>query len=627
MTGPFGPREGPSGLPYPPHRVRVAESIHSRILARARRLLGRIGLDRNAGLVAIAALLGIAVGVAALGFILPIHAADRLWESAAATHPGIFPALLVAVPTLGGLLAAIVTRAIPLPFAGHGVSAVVYAVALRKSSIPLALGVRQWLASSATLMSGGSAGPEGPIAAIGASIGSNFARRARLDAGAASTLVGSGAAAGIAAVFNAPFAGVFFALEVLVGDFSIRTFTAIVVSAVLASATVQTLLGTQQPLFGTPEGGFDRIGEQLTVLGAPVFLGLGVVCGLVAVIFIRSLRGTERLFARLPLPAWTKPAIGGLSLGLLGLGYLEFFSGVPDRPAFMGGGYPLAAGLLDAGRFTAIDRGFLVALLAWLVLKMLATCLTLGSGGSGGLFAPSLVLGAIAGALYGSLLKATGLFPDSLPAHTAIVGMAGVVAATTHAPMCGIMLAYELTRDYGLILPLMLTAVIATVSCRLVERESIYTAGLAAMGIHLGSRGGVNLLRELTVAEVPPRAVTALVESTPVDELLERLEAGLPFASVAVVDAEGRYAGSVTDADLREALLHREATPLLDIGELMRRDLPRLEPGDTLEIALDRLTRTDADALPVLDADGRPVGVLTRDAVLLRYRRRLEATS
>jgi CBS domain-containing protein len=137
----------------------------------------------------------------------------------------------------------------------------------------------------------------------------------------------------------------------------------------------------------------------------------------------------------------------------------------------------------------------------------------------------------------------------------------------------------------------------------------------------------VNLLRELTVAEVPPRAVTALVESTPVDELLERLEAGLPFASVAVVDAEGRYAGSVTDADLREALLHREATPLLDIGELMRRDLPRLEPGDTLEIALDRLTRTDADALPVLDADGRPVGVLTRDAVLLRYRRRLEATS
>jgi CIC family chloride channel protein len=414
---------------------------------------------------------------------------------------------------------------------------------------------------------------------------------------------------------------------VLVGDFSIRTFTAIVVSAVLASATVQTLLGTQQPLFGTPEGGFDRIGEQLTVLGAPVFLGLGVVCGLVAVIFIRSLRGTERLFARLPLPAWTKPAIGGLSLGLLGLGYLEFFSGVPDRPAFMGGGYPLAAGLLDAGRFTAIDRGFLVALLAWLVLKMLATCLTLGSGGSGGLFAPSLVLGAIAGALYGSLLKATGLFPDSLPAHTAIVGMAGVVAATTHAPMCGIMLAYELTRDYGLILPLMLTAVIATVSGRLVERESIYTAGLAAMGIHLGSRGGVNLLRELTVAEVPPRAVTALVESTPVDELLERLEAGLPFASVAVVDAEGRYAGSVTDADLREALLHREATPLLDIGELMRRDLPRLEPGDTLEIALDRLTRTDADALPVLDADGRPVGVLTRDAVLLRYRRRLEATS
>jgi CIC family chloride channel protein len=607
--------------------VKTATSIPSRLAARLRRLSVRLGIDRNGWIFLLASLLGVSVGVAALGFILPIHAAERLWTWAAASHPQVFPFLLVAVPTLGGLLTALVTRAIPLPFAGHGVSAVVYAVALRKSSIPLALGIRQWLASSATLMSGGSAGPEGPIASIGSSIGSSFARRARLDAGGAATLVGSGAAAGIAAVFNAPFAGVFFALEVLLGDFSIRTFTAIVVSAVLASATVQTVLGTREPLFGTPVGGFDPVSENLTVLGAPVFLGLGVVCGLVAVLFIRSLRRTERTFGRIPLPAWSKPAIGGLLLGLLGLAYLRLLSDVPDQPAFMGSGYALASGLLDADRFTSIDRGFLLALLAWLVLKGLATCLTLGSGGSGGLFAPSLVLGAIAGALYGSLLKLTGLFPDSLPAHTAIVGMAGVVAATTHAPMCGIMLAYELTRDYGLILPLMLTAVIATVVGRLIERESIYTAGLAAMGIRLGARGGVNLLRELTVGEVPPRPVTPLELGTPAGTLLQRLEEGVAFSSVVVVDRDGRYAGSITEADLRAALLHREAMPLLDVGELIRRGLPRLSPADTLEIALDRLSRTDADALPVLDDDGRPMGTLTRDAVLLRYRRRLESTS
>jgi len=129
------------------------------------------------------------------------------------------------------------------------------------------------------------------------------------------------------------------------------------------------------------------------------------------------------------------------------------------------------------------------------------------------------------------------------------------------------------------------------------------------------------------VAEIPPREAVRLPISTGVDELLQRLEAGTPFTSVVVVEADGRYAGSVTDADLRAALLHRDAVPLLDVGELMRRNLPRLAPGDTLEIALDRLTRTDADALPVLDADGRPLGVVTRDAVLLRYRRRMEAVS
>ena len=595
------------------------------------RLRIRLGLDREWWLLAAAIGVGMAMGAAAIGFILPIRWLEALLARLSEAG-GSLGWLVLLLPVGGALLTGLVFQLIPSAFRGHGVSRVLYAVNRQQSLIPARIGLRHWLASTCTIGSGGSAGPEGPIVTIGATLGSTAARWLRGDPASTATLLGCGCAAGIAAVFNAPMAGIFFTLEVILRDFSLRTFTPIVVASVVSAATAQTLLGTQEPLFGVGPDFFQDASEFFSLRQTPFFIALGVFCALGAVGFTRLLPFAERSFHGLPVPRNLRPVAGAALLAALGAGYLWMRGSGETLPPFYGAGYGEARALMTHDTYTLAQQGsgwgmagLALVLLASGLLKAIATCLTLGSGGAGGLFAPSLLLGAFAGGAFGVALQALGLDWAPAPAHCALMGMAAMIAGSTHAPLTGVLLVYELTHSYSVVLPLMLTAVVATMVARLLFKESIYTAELAALGIRLGSMSDLTVLRRLRVSDLDLAPPVHVGLDDPAQRLVDLSQVHGAGEFVAL-DSEGHYRGMVTARDLRETLVHRDAIPLLTVGELVRDDLPCVLLGDTLDVALDRFSRHDVESLPVLReaGDRRVHGLVSRQALLRRYQQELE---
>lgn len=598
----------------------------------------RIGLERDWYLILLAVCIGLFMGFAVLGFIMPIT-----WSEERLAHMDMGGSrltnwLVLCLPIGGALLTGLVYLVLPIRLRGHGVSICMYSVSRDQARLPFRLLVRQWLGSSFTIGSGGSAGPEGPIVTIGATVGSTLGRILRADPQNTATLLGCGAAAGLASVFNAPMAGIFFVLEVILRDFSIRTFTPIVVAAVISAATTQTILGTNQPLFGVGPEIFGSQTGHFTVMQTPEFLVLGIVCGIVAVLFGLSLRYTEGLFHKLKSPRILKPVIGATLLVCLGIAWFEIdpfarLTGTVNQvPAFYGNGYALIKGLLEPKFYTS-DAGVTLAnapviplliLAALIVAKIFATCLTLGSGGAGGLFAPSLVLGAITGSFFGLGLESIGIIDDANPAQFALVGMAAVVAATTHAPLTGMVLVYEITQNYALILPLMLTAVISTIVARIMTRDSIYAGDLKALGVRIGTMSDLTLLRRMLVKNVPLMPPVIVHEEESGQRLLE-LSERFSVNDFVVVDDEDRYVGLVTGSDLSQALVYREAIPLLQVGELERKDLPTISSEDTLDVVLDKFSANEVQSLAVVAPDtGVVLGLITRTRLMREYQRELE---
>lgn len=604
--------------------------LPQRLTKRLRRLSLRLGFERDWPLLFLAAAIGVVMSIVAIAFILPLRALEG--EDGAAAwaheHPTLLLFLIPTVPIVGALLCGAVQRLIDAGVTGPGVSAVMLAVHRKKSRLSPKLALRKWMASTFTIGSGGSAGAEGPIVTIGSSIGSSLAQSLHMTPQNTATLLGCAAAAGISSVFNAPIAGIFFVLEILLRDFSFRTFTPIVIASVISAGSTQAILGTEDPLFAL---GSDFSLDAFTVFEIPNYVILAALCGLGAVVFTRSLLAIEKLFSRLPVRPYFKPAIGACALGILGLFYALFIQqGVV--PGFYGNGYPVIEQLTDPAYYFVDgtvpgDEGalkpagaMLLILAAIAISKGLATCFTIGSGGAGGLFAPSLLMGAAMGGLMGYIVNQLGWFPSATPAHYAVVGMAAMVAATTHAPMTGILIVYEITRSYELILPLMFTAVLSTIVGRLLYKQSVYTEKLARQGVRVGAMSDLTILRRLSVNDVP---LTPAVMVHPADSAQRLLDLSEQYSvtDFVVVDEADQYLGMITANDLKEALVYREAIPLLQVSELLRADLPTVTPDETLDVVLDKFSRHDVHSLAVLSPtqDGAVTGLVTRQRLMRQY--------
>ena len=608
--------------------------MSSRLLHKLAALGSRLGFHRDWYLIILAAAIGSVTGLGAIGFKWMLDSSAHFGADIQRTFPFWTLALL---PMAGALLSAFLVVTWAGEAKGHGVPQVLKALIQRNGNIPLRVGVVKVFASIFTVGTGGSAGTEGPIVQIGATAGSVLCKVLSIPREHARTLVGCGAAAGIASIFNAPIAGVFFVLEILLRDFSIRVFTPIVVASVFSAATTHAFKGENEAIFFA---GDKLAGYEFSLLELPGYFVLGVVCGGVAVTFNWMLHKGEDLFEKMPAPAMAKPVFGALLLGLAGSAFLAI-PGMDNGghfPPFFGNGYQIIRDLIDPSVYVASAAGgahhvpstvfWVLALLV--VLKMLGTTFTLGSGGSGGVFAPSLFLGAVAGGAFGVALENIGVLPDnSSPASYALVGMAAVVAGTTHAPLTAILILFELTRDVYVLLPIMLAAVIATVVSQLVQRDSIYTFKLRRQGVLVGAARDLTILRRLRVADIEPEPMPAepVYASDPVAKLIS-LHATHHVPDFPVVDAEGHYIGMVTGEDMRTALIDREAIPLLLVAELMKTDIPPIHAGDTLDTVMNKLAKHDVTSLALIDGastekNKRVLGRITRARLMNRYQRAL----
>jgi CIC family chloride channel protein len=555
-------------------------------------------------LVSAAVVIGIFGGLGAVLFRLLIKGAQRVswgeWSFSldlARAHPWWWVAL---APAVGGLVVGPMVYFLAREAKGHGVPEVMEAVALRGGVLRPRVVVVKSLASAVCIGTGGSVGREGPIVQIGSALGSTLGQLLRLSGRRLRTLVGCGAAAGIAATFNAPIAGALFAVEIILGDFGVSQFSPIVISSVLATVVSRHYLGNF-PAFQVPEY------QLVSPWELPLYALLGLVAAGVALAFIRFLYGLEDLFEAVPLPPWTLAPIGGLMVGALGITYPQVF----------GVGYEA----IEAALRNETAVGLMLMLL---VLKLVATSVTIGSGGSGGVFAPSLFIGAMAGGAVGAL--ANQVMPEltASPGAYALVGMGAVVAGATHAPLTAIVIIFELTSDYKLIVPLMMACIISTLVTTRVQRESIYTMKLIRRGIDLAHGRDFNILRSLQVAEVMEEPEVTVQADAPLGEVIKDLAAN-PRAVAYVVDSEGRLRGFIVPAEMRQVLEDVDEHPLLLAADLAREDVSSLTPELKLDVVMRIFGGKERDELPVVagDGSGRLVGVVARRHLISAYNREL----
>ncbi len=507
---------------------------------------------------------------------------------------------VVLIPAAGGLVVGSITKWFAPEAKGHGVPEVMEAVALRGGIIRPRVVAAKALASGICIASGGSVGREGPIVQIGAAIGSTLGQLLDMSARKLRTLVGCGAAAGIAATFNAPVAGALFAVEVLLGDFAVHQFSPIVISAVVATAVSRGHFG-DLPGFVIPPEQVEAY-QLVSPYEFIAYAALGVLAGLVAFAFVRTLCFAEDRVEDSKIPLPITAAIGGALVGGIALIY----------PDVLGVGYEAIERVLDATQGWQLLAGLLVA-------KLVAVCITLGSGGSGGVFAPSLFLGAMLGGLVGLAVHAIA------PAHTApagayaLVGMGSLVAATTRAPITTILIVFELTTDYKIMLPLMVSTIIATQFARRLSKQSIYTIKLQRRGVTIRDGQDVNILRSIPVRDVLQPAPT-VSGACSVSEVVKQVLADGAHC-VYVVDGKEGLVGAISVNEIREVLHH--PTDFQDVvvaHDLAKGFVPTVGLEDDLDSVLKQLDRGYRDELPVLE-DGRLVGVVRIEDVLARYRR------
>jgi chloride channel protein, CIC family len=564
--------------------------------------------------IALAVMVGLLAGLGAVVFRWLIKGFQRIFFEQGATWFGFLGQYYVIVlPVLGGLLVGPLIYFLAREAKGEGPPEVMEAVAIKGGRIRARVAAIKTLASSICIGSGGSVGREGPIVQIGSSIGSTTGQWLRLSEDWIKTLVLCGAAGGVSATFNAPIGGVFFALEVIQRRFVAANLGFVVISSVTADFIAHRFLGTT-PSFSIPTY---SMGSNWEIL--PYAL-LGILAGLGSLFFIRFFFRCEDVFAAMKFPDYLKPALGGIIIGIIGVYYFDIF-GVGYGGSYGVGGVFVGEGGVDKALIGEIGLATLIIIF---FLKIVATSVTLGSGGSGGIFAPSLFLGAMLGGAFGIIVYR--LFPGiAVPSEAeassayALVGMGAFFAATVHGPITAIIMLFEMTRNYTLILPLMTAVVISMLTARAFSRESIYTLKLKRRGVDIHKQEQTDVMKKITVGEVMTRDFPTVFPSTPVSQIMDELHQsghhGFP-----VVDKGGNFCGIVTLEDVEAALFRKDQA--LTADDIATKSPIVAYPDQSIHDALVQFGGHDVGRIPVVDRANpkKLLGVLRRHDVIKAYK-------
>ena len=503
--------------------------------------------------------------------------------------------LILGIPATGGFIAGpLITYLVP-EARGPGVPEVIQAVTTRQSTIRHRVTLLKAAITGLLIGAGASVGREGPIVQIGSSVGSSLAQFFGLNPELRRLCLACGAAAGIAATFNAPIAGSMFAMEIILMNIEVSYISFIVISAITGSVFSRLFWG-ELPAFQVTPFVLDSHWEL------SAYLVLGIAAGLISIAFVWLIFKIEDLFNLIPIPEWIKPGLGGLCLGGLAL----------MLPQVLGVGYETVNLALSA----SLGLTLAVFLLAG---KMLATSLCIGSGMSGGIFAPSLFLGGCLGTIVG--FGATLFWPDLpiSPAFFALAGMGAVVSGTTLAPITAILTIFELTLHYQIILPLMLACISATLVVRFLSGYSVYELKLLRKGVNIFRGHDIAILRNIFVKDVMRKDFETVYSDTSLKTIVDMIQL-TPFPHFVVLDKQKKLAGVLSLRDLRSALIHFEdLKDLVVAAELMTREVVTLLETDDLEKGLHLFEKHHMSMIPILRPDKRVSGILSRDDLLKAY--------
>lgn len=539
---------------------------------------------------------GLIAGLGAVGLLKVLRFTQELfWRSASEDFlSGVAAAPTwrrLLIPVLGGALVTLLSLLVGQPLRGHGTAGIIESIWVRSGRLPLPRALLRGFVSILAVALGAPLGREGALLSTGAASGSSLARWFRLGPGQARLLVACGASAGMASAYNVPIGAALFGLEVLLGSFALELFGPIVVSCVVATL-VSRLLIADHPSYVIPDYALLHPRELLLA----VFLGAAL--GVASAVYVRGVNVMSDLMDR--VPSWLTPFLPLLAMTLVGLTAVAL-------PQLLGNGY-------DAVNSALLGRTSLALLLVLPLAKLALTSLCAGAGVPGGLFTPSLFYGALLGGAFGML--AERLFPGSAPSGAyALLGMGAVLAGTTHASVSAVLLIFELTGDYPLVLPLMLSAVVAASVSRRLEPESLYTSVLNRRNVRMpatiphwlrqeGARALLKPVGQRVSPSAPFQEVVALLLESPAGEDLY------------VTDEEGRYRGMLVLEKLKghvpdHALL--QATIAEDIMDTL---VQPITPDLSLGEVASRFARTALERLPVVDGGRRLLGTISKQDVL-----------
>jgi len=560
-------------------------------------------------IVILAVVVGILSGYAALLLRFMIEwvslfwTGERTWEDSIETLPWY---MYLIAPTVTGLLVGWITVRFLPGGELRGVSGVLADMVERKARVHPRQLATETVGTALAIGGGASLGREGPTVALGALIASEIGQRLNLSEQQLRILIGCGVAAGIAASFNTPIAGVLFALEVILADYAIATFSPIVIASVLATVVARSELGNF-PAFTIPEY------HLISIWEIPTYLVIGAICGLVATVFIKSMQPTRAWLEKIIPDRRLRPAVVGFHIGLLGL----------ILPQVMSIGYGTVEDML-LERIQPDILGYALPLAAFLAIvligKLVVTVLSSAGGFPGGLFGPALFMGATVGALFGDIAHAfSPSYSESYGAY-ALVACGALTAAALHAPLTVMLIVFEMTADYHIMLPLMAACSVATMVTRSFGRASVFTEALEERGIDANWGLEQSWMRSVSIKSIPWRAIPRVSKHARLKEL-KQVYTGSGKGCVQVVDDDGLLVGIVTFADLQKWLIDPTLDQVVVASEVANTNVQVIAESDTLLDAIHILDHEEFEQMPVV-ADDNPrkvLGMLSRNAIFSTY--------